>query len=110
MTAFPTVQGKCPACGGTSLFLGSGGYVTCSRIDCPDPGAADDQLEQRTDPAKYWLNIGDDNAVLYCRICEDGIFTESNDAYYHRVGAVPGLDELLAIARKHYTDYHQEQP
>lgn len=42
--AFPEVQGRCPACGGQSLFLGSGGYVTCSRIECPDPTAADDLL------------------------------------------------------------------
>ncbi|MBZ6290436.1 helix-hairpin-helix domain-containing protein [Streptomyces olivaceus] len=38
------VQGRCPACGGTSLFLGEGGHVTCSRIDCPAPGEADDLL------------------------------------------------------------------
>lgn len=44
MTAFPTVQGRCPACRATSLFLGDGGHVTCSRIDCPDPSAADDLL------------------------------------------------------------------
>ncbi|MYX67345.1 hypothetical protein K388_05598 [Streptomyces sp. KhCrAH-43] len=40
----PDVQGRCPACGGASLFLGSGGHVTCSRIDCPAPGEADDLL------------------------------------------------------------------
>jgi hypothetical protein len=34
------VQGRCPACGSTSLFLGDGGYVTCPRIDCPEPDAA----------------------------------------------------------------------
>lgn len=42
----PTVQGRCPACRGASLFLGSGGHVTCARIDCPDPSAADDLLHQ----------------------------------------------------------------
>lgn len=40
----PLVQGKCPACGRTSLFLGDGGYVTCSIIDCPNPSAADELL------------------------------------------------------------------
>lgn len=48
--AFPTVQGRCPACGGSSLFLGSGGYVTCPRIDCPAPDAASTLLEQQTGP------------------------------------------------------------
>jgi len=38
------VQGRCPACGGASLFLGEGGHVTCSRIDCPSPCAADELL------------------------------------------------------------------
>lgn len=38
------VQGRCPACGGASLFLGEGGHVTCRRLDCPDPSAADDML------------------------------------------------------------------
>jgi hypothetical protein len=46
----PLVKGRCPACRGASLFLGSGGYVTCSRLDCPNPSAADQLLhgEQAT--------------------------------------------------------------
>ncbi|MFJ3083018.1 DUF6085 family protein [Streptomyces halstedii] len=38
------VQGRCPACGAVSLFLGEGGHVTCSRADCPAPDAADELL------------------------------------------------------------------
>ncbi|MFE0699143.1 hypothetical protein [Streptomyces sp. NPDC058872] len=45
-SANPTVQGRCPACHATSLFLGTGGHVTCARIDCPNPCAADDLLHQ----------------------------------------------------------------
>lgn len=41
------VAGYCPACGQTTLFLGSGGYVTCSLNCCPSPTAAADMLEQR---------------------------------------------------------------
>ncbi|WP_097922078.1 DUF6085 family protein [Streptomyces sp. wa1063] len=44
---FPTVQGHCPACHRQSLFLGSGGYVTCTHIDCPEPDAASTLLEQK---------------------------------------------------------------
>lgn len=44
---FPTVQGHCPACHRESLFLGSGGYVTCARIECPEPDAASTLLEQQ---------------------------------------------------------------
>ena len=40
----PLVQGKCPACGAASLFLGSGGYVTCSILRCKAPGSASDML------------------------------------------------------------------
>jgi hypothetical protein len=36
-----SVRGVCPACGTALLFLGDGGYLTCSLHDCPDPTAAD---------------------------------------------------------------------
>lgn len=49
---YPDVQGRCPACHGTSLFLGGGGYVTCARLECPDPEAATRILEQRIDYSK----------------------------------------------------------
>jgi hypothetical protein len=42
------VQGRCPACGWTSLFLGNGGYITCSRIECPQPDAATEVI------ADFW--------------------------------------------------------
>lgn len=57
----PLVQGRCPACGHASLFLGNGGHVTCSIIDCPNPSLADEQLHgeqpvkaatEATQPAK----------------------------------------------------------
>lgn len=41
----PLVQGRCPACGTAGLFLGSGGYVTCSTADCPELDAATTVLE-----------------------------------------------------------------
>ncbi|GGV46017.1 DUF6085 family protein [Streptomyces spectabilis] len=47
----PRVQGRCPACRGASLFLGTGGHVTCSRSDCPNPCAADDLLHGSPDVA-----------------------------------------------------------
>ena len=43
------VQGICPACGSKSLFLGDGGYVTCSWVECKQPDAATELLE-REDP------------------------------------------------------------
>ena len=44
------IQGRCPACGWASLFLGDGGHVTCSRLECPNPSAADDLLHATPGP------------------------------------------------------------
>lgn len=44
---FPLVQGLCPRCDGNSLFLGDGGYVTCSRLDCTNPSSASELLGVR---------------------------------------------------------------
>lgn len=41
------VKGTCPMGCGQTLFLGSGGYVTCSWIECPRPTAVADLLEDR---------------------------------------------------------------
>lgn len=43
------VAGRCPACRSTSLFLAQGGHVTCSRLDCPNPAAADERLGTEED-------------------------------------------------------------
>jgi len=45
---YPHVQGRCPACGGASLFLGSGGYVTCASLECTNPAQASDLLSARS--------------------------------------------------------------
>lgn len=44
--SFPEVRGYCPCCGAQSLFLGAGGYVTCSRQECSQPDAASMMLER----------------------------------------------------------------
>jgi Family of unknown function (DUF6085) len=43
----PRVKGRCPMGCGETLFLGIGGFVTCSYVHCPNPGAASDQLEHQ---------------------------------------------------------------
>jgi hypothetical protein len=79
--AHPLVQGRCPACNGASLFLGSGGYVTCSRLDCPNPTAADEQLH--THPAA-------EDALEELRRLLRG-------ATYHRERAETRLDRVTAL-------------
>lgn len=44
------IRDRCPACGGPDLFVGTGGYLTCSLIGCPDPTAAHKLLSGRTPP------------------------------------------------------------
>lgn len=45
-SGFPDVQGRCPACNGQSLMLADGGYITCRRLDCPDPEAAHKAIDE----------------------------------------------------------------
>lgn len=40
------VSGYCPMGCGKTLFVGSGGYITCSWIDCPKPDAVSILLEE----------------------------------------------------------------
>jgi hypothetical protein len=47
--SFPQVAGQCPACGKATLFMGEGGYLTCSLIDCPMPDAASRLLLDHTE-------------------------------------------------------------
>jgi hypothetical protein len=43
----PGVEGYCPMGCGKTLFAGSGGYITCGRIECPRPDAVATLLEDR---------------------------------------------------------------
>lgn len=67
-THHPSVAGRCPACGSAgSLFLGSGGYVTCSIADCPDPGKASDLLNR---PTYHVVDVGENGwAVQHEATC-----------------------------------------
>lgn len=41
---YPRVQGECPMGCGSTLFVGAGGWITCSYIQCPDPTRVSDML------------------------------------------------------------------
>lgn len=41
------VAGHCPMGCGNTLFVGSGGYITCSHLECPRPDAVATLLEDR---------------------------------------------------------------
>lgn len=40
----PWVQGRCPTCGSSSLFVGSGGYLTCGNLSCSRPESPSEAL------------------------------------------------------------------
>ncbi|MER7813830.1 hypothetical protein [Streptomyces sp. NPDC096153] len=75
-TPMVDVQGRCPACGKTSLFLGAGGYVTCSRLECPEPDAASTLLERVSVPipanVRAQLAQALKGAVFVSFIADDG--------------------------------------
>lgn len=37
----PRINDKCPACGLRILFIGAGGWLTCSNLSCPEPVMSD---------------------------------------------------------------------
>ncbi len=74
-------QGVCPMGCGHTLFLGSGGYVTCSWVDCPRPSAVSDILEdqetqhvvklgERTFTVRHPLRERLDDALMTCDLHE----------------------------------------
>lgn len=62
MAEFPSVQGRCPACGsGGTLFVGAGGFLTCSLDRCPEPAKASDLLDR---PDYHVIELGEGKWAL----------------------------------------------
>ncbi len=40
------ISNRCPACGGQTLFVASGGWLTCSWLGCPKPTSMTQMLEE----------------------------------------------------------------
>jgi len=99
----PDVQGRCPACGGTSLFLAQGGYVTCSRLDCPAPGEADDLLHGRDSVYAIGQALGGDRAsrfIAYALAAHERSLSDLRRMTDEQFRAIPGIgDESLARIR-----------
>ena len=41
MAQQPKIETPCPSCGHRTLFIGSGGHLTCSWLKCKEPGVED---------------------------------------------------------------------
>ena len=60
---YERLRGRCPMGCGETLFIGSGGFITCSYTACPNPSAVSDLLLDHADPW-HIVNIGDDSWTI----------------------------------------------
>jgi len=95
------VRGFCPMGCGETLFLGSGGYVTCSLIGCPRPDAVstllDDRetdhvvhLKERTFTVRHPLRERLNDALMRCDL----------DTYLIALNGPPGLPARYRVGWK----------
>ncbi|MFJ6363414.1 hypothetical protein ACIQIE_19820 [Streptomyces globisporus] len=96
------VQGRCPACGAASLFLGEGGHVTCARIECPNPCAADDMLHGGEEALVHALGGGRTAHVIAHNLTVHGhSLGDVRRMTDEEFRAVPGIgDTSLATIRR----------
>lgn len=71
------VQGYCPMGCGRTLFLGEGGYVTCSYVECPQPHRASrylDDMATRSAPPDKTVHENDHEmpVSVTCPACRRG--------------------------------------
>lgn len=68
------IADRCPSCGGKTLFIGSGGWLTCSYLRCSEPGVgrAIEKLRAENDELRKLHPIEtlheDDGDVLIWRV------------------------------------------
>lgn len=56
------VRGRCPMGCGETLFIGEGGWITCSFISCPRPAAVADLLDDRE--TEHLVTFSDDGFTV----------------------------------------------
>jgi Family of unknown function (DUF6085) len=101
----PGVRGHCPMGCGESLFLGSGGYITCGSLECPAPTAVSDLIAARPEPGHIVLFHDDDTFTIEHPVREriaGSLFACA--LHNHLVGlegppVVPGRYRVTPVAR-----------
>jgi hypothetical protein len=68
--ARPDVRGHCPMGCGQTLFLGSGGYITCRNLGCPEPDAVVQLLEVPPETGHIVVFSGDDTFTIQHPVIE----------------------------------------
>ncbi|MWV50087.1 hypothetical protein GRS96_12490 [Rathayibacter sp. VKM Ac-2803] len=64
MTAHPLIAGYCPMGCGQTLFLGDGGFITCSWQGCPNRGAVTDLLAADSGITEHIVQIDADDWTM----------------------------------------------
>ncbi|MEW1630859.1 hypothetical protein AB0387_26295 [Streptomyces sp. NPDC089173] len=102
----PDVAGSCPACGAASLFLSEGGYVTCARINCPNPCAADELLHGGEEALVQALGGGRTAHVIAHNLTAHGhSLADVRRMTDEEFRAVPGIgDTSLATIRRAFPE------
>ncbi|TFI30174.1 hypothetical protein E4P36_05360 [Streptomyces sp. 4R-3d] len=108
----PDVQGRCPACGTSSLFLSEGGHVTCSRTACVAPGAADQLLHGEEAALAELLGGGPAGRGIAGMLTMYGFsFPKLRHATDADLMAVPGIgEESLAVIRRAFPAVAEPDP
>jgi predicted RNase H-like nuclease (RuvC/YqgF family) len=96
----PRIATRCPACGGSTLFVGHGGHLTCSRLKCPNPSVADeikrvadkcDEYRQRWNgldvEREKWAALARENEDLRQQVSEAQRETELETAHGRQTAA-----------------------
>lgn len=60
----PNIADRCPSCGARSLFIGSGGWLTCSVIGCANPAVSDAIETLRTKRDEHLDRIADERDMV----------------------------------------------
>ena len=94
---------RCPSCGGSFIFIGKGGYLTCSYVDCPEPSIAKKvaQLKEENAALKRENEAlkGEDDGTEKCMKCGSMVeqVWHADDDVWNNLSGYPDGDGLLCI-------------
>ncbi|MGW0948512.1 hypothetical protein ACWD4O_38980 [Streptomyces sp. NPDC002623] len=93
------VKGRCPACLGEHLFIGDGGYLTCSNVDCVRPDAAHELIGEVADARRHGALTFCPQLVGHASMREFAIkISQKQSAYADAVKAIKARDDMAALA------------
>lgn len=98
---YPQIEGRCFACGGQTLFVGEGGYITCSYLSCPNPSAVNQVLLNKLPAGEEWCACCGLRFAVTEGEC-DQCWQTANDAKWTTRGdqAFAALSELTAYCNE----------